>query len=107
MSPYLHFGQVSPLYLALRVLTGENRRMEVHGAFLEELIVRRELAMKEMKITGFMHNCMRMYRGKKILYGPRRRSMPFEQPWPSTTNILRIFLTIRLIICLVKYVKIV
>ena len=42
MSPYLHFGQVSPVTLALLA--------QEHGggstqAFLEELIVRRELAV--------------------------------------------------------------
>lgn len=119
-SMYLHFGQVSPLYLALEALqsapAGENR-----DAFLEQLIVRRELAMNyanfsenydsfgalpawaretlqrhqhdprthqystaqlevaathdrywnaamdELKITGYMHNYMRMYWSKKIL----------------------------------------
>jgi deoxyribodipyrimidine photo-lyase len=120
MSKYLHFGQVSPVWLAV-----EARR---HGAatqnvatFVEELIVRRELAMnfaeftpgydafgclpdwardtlekhardprphlytrmqleegethdpywnaamREMRVTGYMHNHMRMYWGKKIL----------------------------------------
>jgi len=41
LSPYLHFGQISPLYVALRVkqAVGEGRE-----AFLEELIVRRELS---------------------------------------------------------------
>jgi deoxyribodipyrimidine photo-lyase len=121
MSPYLHFGQISPLYLALRVKADRQGLMEAQEAYLEELIVRRELAMnfthhnpsyhsfaclpqwarksllqhqqdpresiytriqlenaathdaywnaamKEMKITGFMHNYMRMYWGKKIL----------------------------------------
>ena len=121
MSPYLHFGQLSPLYLALRIKAAENRLKEAQDAYLEELIVRRELAMnfvhytphydsftclpqwaqktlnqhqkdpreylytrsrleaaethdaywnaamREMKITGFMHNYMRMYWGKKIL----------------------------------------
>jgi deoxyribodipyrimidine photo-lyase len=42
LSPYLHFGQISPIYIALQV--------SQHGgpgsdAFLEELIVRRELSM--------------------------------------------------------------
>ena len=42
LSPYLHFGQISPVYIALKVSR--------HGgpgsnAFLEELIVRRELSM--------------------------------------------------------------
>jgi deoxyribodipyrimidine photo-lyase len=121
MSKYLHFGQISPLYLALQILQTEKRFKEAREAFLEELIVRRELAMnfvyytpdydayaclpawalktlaehkkdrreyrynrrqlenakthddywnaamREMKITGFMHNYMRMYWGKKIL----------------------------------------
>jgi len=42
MSPYLHFGQISALYLALKVHdTGSKGR----DAYLEELIVRRELAI--------------------------------------------------------------
>jgi deoxyribodipyrimidine photo-lyase len=121
MSPYLHFGQISPLYLALQVSTGPETLREAQESYLEELIVRRELAMnfvhytpgydafaclpqwartslsehktdfreaiytrrqlenaqthddywnaamREMKTTGFMHNYMRMYWGKKIL----------------------------------------
>jgi deoxyribodipyrimidine photo-lyase len=121
MSKYLHFGQISPLYLALQVLKTGKRFKQAREAFLEELIVRRELAMnfvyytsnydsytclpawakktlaehkndrrqyiyskrqledcethdeywnaamREMKFTGFMHNYMRMYWGKKIL----------------------------------------
>jgi deoxyribodipyrimidine photo-lyase len=121
MSPYLHFGQISPLYLSLRIKAEGEHHMESREAYLEELIVRRELAMnfvhytpgydsfsclpqwaqktlmehrkdhrqsmytrsqlekaqthdnywnaamKEMKLTGFMHNYMRMYWGKKIL----------------------------------------
>jgi len=121
MSPYLHFGQVSPLYLALQINLVGSRLQAAKESFLEELIVRRELAMnfanyaphydsykclpnwaretladhqkdareyvytrrqlenaethddywnaamREMKITGFMHNYMRMYWGKKIL----------------------------------------
>jgi deoxyribodipyrimidine photo-lyase len=42
MSPYLHFGQISPLEIALRV------RQTNHpdaGVYLEELITRRELSM--------------------------------------------------------------
>ena len=41
LSPYLHFGQISPLHIALRVLETGSRNS---AAFLEELIVRRELA---------------------------------------------------------------
>jgi len=42
MSPYLHFGQISPLEIALRI-----NEIESKGAksYLEELIVRRELAI--------------------------------------------------------------
>jgi len=121
MSLYLHFGQISPLYLTLRINKADHRLNLAKAAFLEELIVRRELAanfvyyhrdydnfdclpdwarktlaehrkdrrpytytleqledaethdpywnaaMQEMKYTGFMHNYMRMYWGKKIL----------------------------------------
>jgi deoxyribodipyrimidine photo-lyase len=42
MSPYLHFGQISPLHIALKVLSRENSDNQ---AYLEELIVRRELAI--------------------------------------------------------------
>jgi deoxyribodipyrimidine photo-lyase len=120
MSPYLHFGQIAPLYLALEV-TQASAPQAAKDAFLEEMIVRRELAcnfthftadydsytclpgwaqqslaehrrdrreyrysaarlenaethdpywnaaMREMVCTGFMHNYMRMYWGKKIL----------------------------------------
>ena len=44
LSPYLHFGQISSLEVALKVkeYAGEHKLMA--GEFLEELIVRRELA---------------------------------------------------------------
>jgi deoxyribodipyrimidine photo-lyase len=42
LSPYLHFGQISPLYIALKVIDTDSQGKE---AFLEELIVRRELSM--------------------------------------------------------------
>ncbi|MGB7294746.1 MAG: deoxyribodipyrimidine photo-lyase [Candidatus Aminicenantales bacterium] len=42
MSPYLHFGQISPLEVALEVLKSGKRAAE---AYLEELVVRRELSM--------------------------------------------------------------
>ena len=41
MSPYLHFGQISPLYIALKVAESDSPGKE---AYLEELIVRRELS---------------------------------------------------------------
>ena len=120
ISPYLHFGQVSPLEIALAVRDADAPEA-AKEAFLEELLVRRELcvnfvaycdrydrydalpgwaratlrkhsrdkrtvaytpaqmesadthdpyfnaAMTEMRVTGKMHNYMRMYWGKKII----------------------------------------
>ncbi|GAB4252888.1 MAG: deoxyribodipyrimidine photo-lyase [Acidobacteriota bacterium] len=121
LSPYLHFGQISPLYLAWEARRRTAAAPADVRVFLEELIVRRELsvnyvtytpdydrfdalprwarkalhehagdprpalyspevleaaatadpywnaAMQEMRLTGYMHNYMRMYWGKKIL----------------------------------------
>ena len=121
LSPYLHFGQISPVFVALAVANATNGSQRDRDAYLEELIIRRELAinfvhyttnydrydclpawarkslaehagdqratrydqqtleaarthdpywnaaMIEMRDTGFMHNYMRMYWGKKIL----------------------------------------
>lgn len=121
MAMYLHFGHISPVYLALQIRDAEACPEEDKNSFLEELIVRRELscnfvnytkdydsfaslpdwtrktlnehrsdrreytysreqledaethdeywnaAMNEMRFTGYMHNYMRMYWGKKIL----------------------------------------
>lgn len=41
MSPYLHFGQISPLYIALEVKKSSGKGK---ASYLEELIVRRELS---------------------------------------------------------------
>ena len=121
LSPYLHFGQISPVEIAQKIYAAKSGRKQDKEAFLEELIVRRELAvnfvnfepdydaykclpnwaqetlavhrnderthrytraqmenaethdaawnaaMREMQTTGYMHNYMRMYWGKKIL----------------------------------------
>jgi deoxyribodipyrimidine photo-lyase len=42
MSPYLHFGHISPLTIAIQIQATENSSTK---AYLEELIVRRELSM--------------------------------------------------------------
>jgi len=42
LSPYLHFGQISPIYVALKML--RTNQLEKHR-FLEQLIIRRELAI--------------------------------------------------------------
>ena len=44
VSPYLHFGQISAQDVALRVRNASGIPVEASGAFLEELIVRRELS---------------------------------------------------------------
>jgi deoxyribodipyrimidine photo-lyase len=44
MSPYLHFGQISPLEIALAVLASDAPQ-DAKDAYIEELIVRRELSM--------------------------------------------------------------
>jgi deoxyribodipyrimidine photo-lyase len=121
LSPYLHFGQISPVEVALKARAARSAGEADKTAFLEELIVRRELAcnfvqftanyddyaclpgwarktlsehagdrrprrysraqmaasktddrywnaaMQEMRETGYMHNTMRMYWGKKII----------------------------------------
>lgn len=135
MSKYLHFGHISPLYLALDVLRLQGTpdiAQDNIDTYIEELIVRRELAMNfvyytrdydaysclpnwaaktlaehrddvrpdlytrqeleeanthdeywnaamnEMKYTGYMHNYMRMYWGKKILQWSRTPQEAFE-----------------------------
>jgi deoxyribodipyrimidine photo-lyase len=44
LSPYLHFGQTSPVHVALRILDS-TASIEAKEAYLEEVIVRRELAV--------------------------------------------------------------
>lgn len=64
LSPYLHFGQISPLDVALRV---RRKRSEGVEAFLEELIVRRELS----------HNF--------VYHNPRYDSFECLPPWATRT----------------------
>ncbi len=62
ISPYLHFGQISPVYVASQVSGHEGDE-----AYLEELIVRRELAM------NFCH------------FNPRYDSIEALPDWALTT----------------------
>lgn len=48
MSPYLHFGNISPIEIAMKVKSAKGKSED---AYLEELIVRRELSM------NFTHFC--------------------------------------------------
>jgi deoxyribodipyrimidine photo-lyase len=50
MSKYLHFGQISPVEIALAVKKAKGRR-ENEDVYLEELIVRRELAQNFAQFT--------------------------------------------------------
>jgi deoxyribodipyrimidine photo-lyase len=131
LSPYLHFGQISALEIALAVRAAGSKTVDV-SAYLEELVVRRELAMNhvlfepqydayaslprwaretlaahaadprphlytaaqfeaaethdrywnaamlEMRATGYMHNRMRMYWGKKVLQWSRSPQEAWE-----------------------------
>jgi deoxyribodipyrimidine photo-lyase len=45
LSPYLHFGQISPVEIALAVRAAGTDAADDRRAYLEELIVRRELSM--------------------------------------------------------------
>lgn len=121
LSPYFQFGQISPVEVALAARAAAPEGDADRASFLEELVVRRELAhnflhytkdydsldcvpgwaratldkhkhdprpkiydeaeleagrthdpyfnaaMREMRVTGYMHNHMRMYWGKKIV----------------------------------------
>jgi deoxyribodipyrimidine photo-lyase len=49
LSPYLHFGQISPLEVALEVRKGGPYG---RAPFLEELVVRRELSMNFVRYNG-------------------------------------------------------
>ncbi|MBL8027218.1 MAG: deoxyribodipyrimidine photo-lyase [Fibrobacteres bacterium] len=53
LSPYLHYGQISPLDIALAV---SKIKSESVDSFLEELIVRRELAMNFVHQNGDYDN---------------------------------------------------
>ena len=43
-SPYLHFGQISPVYVGLKILAASDQLRNSKEAYLEQLVVRRELA---------------------------------------------------------------
>lgn len=45
MSMYLHFGQISPVYLVRKIKQASGISLDAKEAYLEELIVRRELAV--------------------------------------------------------------
>jgi deoxyribodipyrimidine photo-lyase len=52
LSPYLHFGQISPLRIAISVLSADSLSRQ---DFLEELIVRRELSMNFVNYNHYYY----------------------------------------------------
>ncbi|HVP20022.1 MAG TPA: deoxyribodipyrimidine photo-lyase [Spirochaetia bacterium] len=51
LSPYLHFGQISPARIAREVAAATHAPEGARAAFLEQLLVRRELAMNFVEHT--------------------------------------------------------
>ena len=51
MSPYLHFGQISPLYITLRLKA--EAPSEAYRVYIEELIVKRELAINHVYYNNY------------------------------------------------------
>ncbi len=83
LSPYLHFGQISPVAAALKVQAAKTGGPEDRAAFLEELIVRRELAMNHVHTNPATTATRRPCRT-----GPARRSpsTPTTRARTSTTR---------------------
>ncbi|MDF2780746.1 MAG: photolyase FAD-binding protein, partial [Geminicoccaceae bacterium] len=52
LSPYLHFGQISPVEIALRVRAAGSGGERDRASYLEELIVRRELSMNFVEFNA-------------------------------------------------------
>lgn len=65
LSPYLHFGQISPLGIALAVKASRSPSAD---AYLEELIVRRELSMNFVSCNENYDslNCLPSWAGKTL-----------------------------------------
>jgi deoxyribodipyrimidine photo-lyase len=53
MSPYLHFGQISPVEIAIRIIESGSKGAE---HYLEELIVRRELAINFVHYNPYYYS---------------------------------------------------
>jgi deoxyribodipyrimidine photo-lyase len=77
LSPYLHFGQISPLTVALAVKAAPGAPQEAKDAFLEELIVRRELSFNFVYYEGNYHSydCIPDW-AKRTLEDHRRDKRP-------------------------------
>ncbi|MBF0430445.1 MAG: deoxyribodipyrimidine photo-lyase [Fibrobacteria bacterium] len=67
LSPYLHFGQISPLYIYLEMM---ERVGPVAAGFLEQLAVRRELSMNFVHYNSEYNNlkCIPDWAMRSLLY---------------------------------------
>jgi deoxyribodipyrimidine photo-lyase len=85
MSPYLHFGQISPVYLALQVRDAQEGQGIDRAAYLEELIVRRELAINFVHYTPDYdrYSCLPDWARKTLAAhaGDRRRMSTAGKNW--------------------------
>ena len=78
LGPYLHFGQISPLYAALEVLKSKSPGRDI---FLEELIVRRELSINFVFYNGTYDSiqCLPDWAQKTLKkHGPDRRDYVYD-----------------------------
>jgi deoxyribodipyrimidine photo-lyase len=55
-SPYLHFGQISPVYIALQVMNAKGVPPRAKQAYLEQLIIRRELSFNFMHYNSYCYS---------------------------------------------------
>jgi deoxyribodipyrimidine photo-lyase len=98
MSPYLHFGQISALEIALKVADHAQERKLIADEYLEELIVRRELAFNYARFVedpGSLKNLpewcqlnMRKHAKDKRdpVYSPQQfeRAETYDELWNAT-----------------------
>jgi deoxyribodipyrimidine photo-lyase len=79
LSPYLHFGQISPLTVARSVRTAQGVPQAARDAFLEELIVRRELAINFVFFEKYYNGyaCLPDW-ARKTLDEHRRDKRPYH-----------------------------
>ena len=81
LSPYLHFGQISPVEIALAVREAGIGDDDDHSAYLEELIVRRELALPEDEVL-----VCGIAIGKADPNAPANRLVPEREPVEGFTS---------------------
>jgi len=78
LSPYLHFGQISPVEIALEVLRRPRATAADRDAYLEQLIVRRELSINHVHYTAAYdsYDCLPLW-ARLTLRQHRRDKRPY------------------------------